>query len=79
MCDLLAKLGKDSRGKIRCVAAARVLLLTPVLFLIVHRLTDINRWVSVLKRNTLPEFVQLCDKSLSKLTCKASSELSTLE
>lgn len=38
--DILAKLGEDSWGEIGCVAAPRVFLFTPVLFLIVHRLTD---------------------------------------
>lgn len=38
VCDVLAILGEDSWGEIGCVAAPRVLLFTPVLLLIVHRL-----------------------------------------
>lgn len=40
MCYLPAKLGKNSWGEIGGVAATRVLLLTPVLLLIVHRLNN---------------------------------------
>lgn len=79
MCDLLAILGKDSWGEIGCVAAPRVLLFTPVLLLIVHRLTDTSGHMNDLTSDADP--LQLCDYvlSVSKLTCRASSEPSTLE
>lgn len=49
LCYLLAKLGENSWGEIGGVAATRVLLLTPVLLLIVHRLNNttdkcLNHW-----------------------------------
>lgn len=45
--DLLAILGKDSWGEICCVAAPRVLLFTPVLLLIVHRLAETSEQINV--------------------------------
>lgn len=44
--DSPAKLSKDSWGEIGCVAASRVLLFTPVLLLIVHRLQETSRHMS---------------------------------
>ena len=76
-CDLPAKLGQDSWGEVGCVAASRVLLLTPVLLLVVHWLKDTNVEGSDYPGDATA--LSLLCFSASALTCRASSVPSTLE
>lgn len=60
---LPAILGKDSWGEIGSVAATRVLLFTPVLLLIVHRLTDTSEHMVGLGTQLYSSFLTLFPNS----------------
>ncbi len=61
VCNVPAILGKDSWWEIGCVAASGVLFFTPVLLLVVHRLTDTNGHMMGLTCDVIS--LKLCDNA----------------